>query len=215
MPLSARTGTSLREKRLAQRLRQADLAAQAGISSAYLNLIEHNRRKVGPTILSRLGTDPTALTAGAEAALLEGLGAAAHAGLAVLDRIQDFAGRFPGWAALLAETHRRAEGFSRAVEVLNDRLSHDPHLSAPLHEMLTPVASVRSTAGILAETEDIAPEWRAKFHANLHEADGLAALDSVAREIPDLVSLDMMLPGRSGLEILADLRAAPGTACRC
>ena len=50
------------------------------------------------------------------------------------------------------------------------------HLSASLHEMLTAVASVRSTAGILAETEDIAPEWRAKFHANLHEdSERLAA----------------------------------------
>lgn len=44
------------------------------------------------------------------------------------------------------------------------------------------------------------------------EGDGLAAMDSVAREKPDLVILDMMLPGRSGLEILADLRAAPATA---
>ena len=87
--------------------------AQAGISPASLNLIEHNRRRVGAAILSRLatalGTDPMALTA---AALLEGLSAAAtDAGLAELDRIQDCAGRFPGWAALLAETHRRAEGF--------------------------------------------------------------------------------------------------------
>jgi DNA-binding response OmpR family regulator len=44
-----------------------------------------------------------------------------------------------------------------------------------------------------------------------HEGDGLAAMASVAREKPDLVILDMMLPGRSGLEILADLRAAPAT----
>ena len=199
MPISALTGSRLRERRLAQGLRQADLAIAAGISPAYLNLIEHNRRKVGPAILSRLasalGTDPATLTAGAEGTLLDDLSAAAaaHAGLAELDRIQDFAGRFPGWAALLADTHRRAEGFSHAVEVLNDRLSHDPHLSASLHEMLTAVASVRSTAGILAETEDIAPEWRAKFHANLHEdserlaagAEALVAFLDGAGQEPD------------------------------
>jgi transcriptional regulator with XRE-family HTH domain len=197
MPLSALTGSRLRERRLAQGLRQADLAAQAGISPAYLNLIEHNRRRVGPDILARLATalaiDPMALTAGAEGGLLDDLSAAAatHAGLAEMDRVQDFVGRFPGWAALLAETHRRAEGLSHAVEELNDRLSHDPHLSASLHEMLTAVASVRSTAGILAETEDIAPEWRQKFHANLHQdserlaagAEALVAfLDGAGRE---------------------------------
>ena len=44
------------------------------------------------------------------------------------------------------------------------------------------------------------------------ESDGLAAMESVAREKPDLVILDMMLPGRSGLDILADLRARPATA---
>jgi DNA-binding response OmpR family regulator len=43
------------------------------------------------------------------------------------------------------------------------------------------------------------------------EGDGLAAMASVAREKPDLVILDMMLPGRSGLEILADLRGAAAT----
>lgn len=43
-------------------------------------------------------------------------------------------------------------------------------------------------------------------------ADGAAALDRVAAAPPDLVILDLMLPGRSGLEILTALRAAPATA---
>ncbi|MFM7443327.1 MAG: helix-turn-helix domain-containing protein, partial [Tabrizicola sp.] len=54
MPLSALTGTKLRDLRLAQGLRQADAAARAGISASYLNLIEHNRRKVTPDVLERL-----------------------------------------------------------------------------------------------------------------------------------------------------------------
>lgn len=37
-------------------------------------------------------------------------------------------------------------------------------------------------------------------------ADGVEALDAVARECPDLVVLDLMLPGASGYEILAELR---------
>jgi predicted transcriptional regulator len=34
--------------------------------------------------------------------------------------------------------------------------------------VLSAVSSVRSTAAILADTEDIDPEWRARFHRNLH-----------------------------------------------
>jgi hypothetical protein len=54
------------------------------------------------------------------------------------------------------------------VAALSDRLAHDPHLSAALHEVLSAATAVRSTAAILAETEDIAPDWRQRFHANLH-----------------------------------------------
>ncbi|MDZ4136577.1 MAG: short-chain fatty acyl-CoA regulator family protein, partial [Paracoccaceae bacterium] len=93
-----------------------------------------------------------------------------------LDRIEDFLSRFPGWAVLLAGQHRRLGQLTRVVAALNDRISHDPHLSSALHEVLSAVSSVRSTAAILAETEDIAPEWRARFHGNLHaDSERLAA----------------------------------------
>lgn len=42
--------------------------------------------------------------------------------------------------------------------------------------------------------------------------DGRTALEMIARRAPDLLILDVMLPNRSGLEILQDLRAAPDTA---
>jgi DNA-binding response OmpR family regulator len=44
-----------------------------------------------------------------------------------------------------------------------------------------------------------------------HESDGRAALDRVRKDRPDLVILDHMLPGMSGLDILAALRADPET----
>lgn len=44
-----------------------------------------------------------------------------------------------------------------------------------------------------------------------HIADGSAALDRMRSDRPDLVILDHMLPGMSGLEILAALRADPET----
>lgn len=42
-------------------------------------------------------------------------------------------------------------------------------------------------------------------------ADGDAALAEVARLRPDLVILDSMLPGKSGMEILTALRADPAS----
>ena len=43
------------------------------------------------------------------------------------------------------------------------------------------------------------------------EADGAQALARVSSLSPDLVILDLMLPGMSGLEILSSLRANPAT----
>lgn len=48
--------------------------------------------------------------------------------------------------------------------------------------------------------------WRVEV-----ESDGAAALARVATLGPDLVILDLMLPGLSGLEILSALRADPKT----
>ncbi len=184
MPMSALTGTRLRERRLALGLRQADVAREAGVSASYLNLIEHNRRRVTAEVLEALagvlGMPLAALREGAGGTLLEDLrGAAAAAGEgtgAELDRVEEFAGRFPGWAAALIALERRAAGLERAVEALNDRMTHDPHLSASLHEMLSAVSSVRSTAEILAEPGEIAPEWRERFLRNLFaDSERLAA----------------------------------------
>ena len=74
-----------------------------------------------------------------------------------LSRLEDFVGRFPGWAGLLVETRRRATGLEHTVEVLSDRMTHDPFLSTSLHEVISTVTAIRATAGILVETQDIDP----------------------------------------------------------
>ncbi len=175
MPLSALTGTRLRERRQALGLRQADLAAEVGISASYLNLIEHNRRRIAEGLLVRLAA---ALDVSLESlqeshaeGRLDSLRAAAAAvpgAGAEVDRLDELVGRFPGWAAALGELHERSRALGRVVEVLSDRMAHDPHLSASLHEVLSAVSSVRTTAAILADTDDIEPDWRRRFHQNLH-----------------------------------------------
>lgn len=43
-----------------------------------------------------------------------------------------------------------------------------------------------------------------------HIADGSIVVDSIKRNPPDLVLLDVMLPGRSGLDVCRDIRAFSG-----
>ncbi len=170
------TGSRIRERRVMAGLKQAELAQQSGISASYLNLIEHNRRRIGGKLLLNiahaLGVEPQALTEGAEAALIAALREAAEdAGLAGPegDRADEFAGRFPGWAKVLATSQRRIDALEQTVEALSDRLAHDPQLATSMHELLSTAAAIRSTASILAETDSLQPEWRDRFHANIHE----------------------------------------------
>ncbi len=204
MPRSALTGTRIRERRTMMGVKQADLARSVGVSPAYLNLIEHNRRRVGEGLLGKLadqlGVDRAALAEGAESALFEGLREAAAGAVATetapeIDRIEEFVGRYPGWAGLLTRAQARAGALERTVEALSERMAHDPHLSASLHEVLSAVASVRSTSAILAETEDIDPDWRRRFHANLH-----ADSERLAEAAEALVAyLDTSAEGETGV----------------
>nr|WP_208103535.1 response regulator [Rubellimicrobium sp. CFH 75288] len=52
---------------------------------------------------------------------------------------------------------------------------------------------------------------RAGWTVHAH-ADGATALDRARAGAPELVVLDAMLPGRSGFDVLRDLRADPVTA---
>ena len=133
------TGSRIRERRVMAALRQADLAREIGISASYLNLIEHNKRRIGGKLLldiaAALQVEPQSLTEGAEATLIAALRVAAdEAGLSgpEADKAEEFAGRFPGWADVLAGTMRRVSTLEATVEALTDRLGHDPHLALSL-----------------------------------------------------------------------------------
>lgn len=176
MPRDTLTGSRIRERRIALGIKQADLAKQAGISASYLNLIEHNRRRIGGKLLVNiagiLGVEPAVLTEGAGAAMLASLREAAAAvpqASAEVDRVDEFAGRFPGWAQLLADRMARIASLERMVETLNDRMTYDPLLATSLHEMLTTVTAIRSTAAILTDPGDVEPEWQARFLRNISE----------------------------------------------
>ena len=170
------TGSRIRERRQIAGLRQAELARRVGISASYLNLIEHNRRRIGGKLLvdiaAALLVEPSVLTQGIEATLISALREAAADAIgqqAEVDGLEEFAARFPGWAGVLAQMHRRVVSLERTVETLSDRLTHDPHLAASMHEVLSTAAAIRSTAAILADPHEIEPEWQDRFHRNLHQ----------------------------------------------
>src|SRR6056297_2696827 len=174
------TGSRIRDRRLLIGMKQSALAEAAGISPSYLNLIEHNRRRIGGKLLMELaralGVEPGILSDGADATIHDTLQAAAN-GLAEgrrggpeTDRIDDLAARFPGWTALIAQQRKRIGDLEAAVEGLRDRLAHDPVLAEAMHEVLSSAAAIRSTADILVREADLDPAWRGRFHRNLLEA---------------------------------------------
>ena len=195
------TGSRIRERRGMMGMRQADLARNAGISASYLNLIEHNRRRIGGKLLldiaAILGVEPAQLSEGAEAALTASLREAASSALGgqgearapmaqvEVERVEEFAGRFPGWAHLLAAQQARIQDLEQAVEALSDRLTHDPHLAASLHEVLSTVTAIRSAATILVETKELEPEWRDRFHRNIFE-DSARLAEGAQRLVDEL-----------------------------
>ncbi len=170
----ALTGTRVRNRRLDLGLRQADVARQLNISGSYLNLIEHNRRRITDPLLAEL-----ALVLDIDVALLGGgtadaiLGPLAEAAAAFPDvhientKAEELIDRFPGWAALISAQAGRIAQLEQRAQALGDRLAHDTQIASSLHEVISTATAIRSTASILVESPDLDPDWRGRFHGNI------------------------------------------------
>ncbi|MEL6583356.1 MAG: helix-turn-helix domain-containing protein [Pseudomonadota bacterium] len=175
-------GLRIRERRRSLGLSQTALAGAAGISPSYLNLIEHNKRGIAGRVLIALADalelPPSALSKEAEMSLISDLRHAADAtdfSDAETDVTEEFVSRYPGWARLLDTLYRSNEHQRASMEAMTNRLTHDPVLQETVHEMLTRVTAVHSTAGILQEAEDLPADRRTRFLRNLYaEGDRLA-----------------------------------------
>ncbi len=170
------SGTRIREQRRKAKLTQKALAEQSGISASYLNLIEHNRRAVAGKVLLAiarvLDVPASSLSDGVDSAKISDLHeAAAHHPVigAEVVGIEELAGRFPGWAGMIAALYRQTRDQEAAITALSDRLTHDPFLAESLHGMLSNITAIRSTSNILENIEDIEPEKQARFHTIIHE----------------------------------------------
>ena len=115
-PSRVSAGTRIRERRLSLGRAQSDVARAAGISPAYLNLIEHDRRNLTDAVRARLAEaleiSEAELEAGREQALLAGLriaaaGEAASGAPVEADRMAEFAARLPGQLQILDQLQVR------------------------------------------------------------------------------------------------------------
>lgn len=170
--LDAARGLRLRQVRLSRNMSQAALARQAGISASYLNLIEHGRRPVAGALLNTLArlleVTPGFLGQGLTPLQLAQLKAIA-AGLPDPDLApaEAFAAHFPGWAEVTARQARDNAALRDRIAAQADRMTHDAELAAALHEVISAVTSIRSTASILDESPDLDAVWRARFQGNI------------------------------------------------
>jgi transcriptional regulator with XRE-family HTH domain len=175
-------GTRIRERRRALKRTQTSLAQAVGISPSYLNLIEHNRRGIaGRTLIAlaaELNVDATELADGADGVLVNHLInlAKSHEAAPETNQTEEFIGRYPGWARLLASLGQTAQSQRESLAALTDRMNHDPFLSETMHQILSNITVIRSTAGILDTTPDISEERRARFLKNIRsESQRLSA----------------------------------------
>lgn len=181
-------GHRVRSRRKELKLTQTQLAQNLGISVSYVNLIEHDKRSIGGSLLLRMTSalklDAGALDGTAERRMLQELGEIAAepalAGMRLSDEsARDLISRQEPWAQALIALRRTLAHDRSLIASLSDRLNHDPVLNQSTHEMLSSAAAIRSIADILVETDNIEPEQRARFDMILQEE--AARLSSVSQ----------------------------------
>lgn len=151
---------------------QAGLARAVGISASYLNLIENNKRDIGGSLLNRVATqlaiDVEELAGRTEQKLLQDL-EEAFADPAVdslpfrAEERRQLVAQYPASAAALARLHRAYTDAVANADTYADRLRSDPLLSQLLHQVLSGVTAIRSSAEILQHIADLDDAERHRF----------------------------------------------------
>ncbi len=171
-------GHRIRAQRRELGITQTALAKTLGISVSYVNLIEHDKRSIGGSLLNRLaealGIEPGALNGAQERRVLDELaeiaagtveeGTSPHP-----ESARDLLARHEPWARALLSLHRATKRDQGTISALSNRLNQDPVLDASVNDMLASATAIRSVADILADAPDMEQDQRARFDAILQE----------------------------------------------
>lgn len=174
--MRAPIGIRVRRHRMKLKQTQAGLARAVGISPSYLNLIENNKREIGGSLLmgiaDQLGIDIEELSGDPEQRTLHALQEVLNDPLLYgLDLgqadLHDLVARFPEVARALTRLHSAYGESNAELEAYANRLSTDPLLSQMLHEVLSRITAMRSSAEILYRVQDLAPKDQQRFSGSI------------------------------------------------
>lgn len=188
--MRAPIGFRISNRRKSLKISQASLARSLGISASYLNLIENNKRDIGGALLNRvaaqLDINIEELAGRTEQKLLQDLEEAfADPMVESLpfrpDERRELVAQYPASAAALARLHRAYADAVSNADAYADRLRSDPLLSQLLHQILSGVTAIRSSAEILEDVADLDDAERQRFLAAIGRET--RALSDVARNL--------------------------------
>ncbi|WEK06066.1 MAG: short-chain fatty acyl-CoA regulator family protein [Candidatus Devosia phytovorans] len=184
--MRAPIGFRISNRRKSLKISQAALARLVGISPSYLNLIENNKRDIGGALLNRvasqLGVDIDELAGTSEQKLLQDLEEAFADPLVESlpfqpDERRELVAQYPASAGALSRLHRAYVAAVGNADAYADRLRSDPLLSQLLHQILSGITAIRSSAEILEDVGDLDEAERQKF---------LAAIGRDSRTLSDV-----------------------------
>ena len=209
--MRAPIGFRISTRRQALEISQAALARQVGISASYLNLIEHNKRDIGGSLLLRLAAelkiDIDELTGEAEHQLLPDVEEAfADPVLEPLrprhDAARDLVAQQPAAPRRSRACTAPISGAQANADDYADRLRSDPLLGQLLHRILSGITAVRSSAEILEDVAGSRRERAARGSCRRSRARR-AGLTDVARNLIG----QFERRGEGPADALADARA--------
>lgn len=188
--MRAPIGFRISNRRKSLRISQAALARLIGISPSYLNLIENNKRDIGGALLNRVAAqleiDIDELAGRTEQKLLQDLEEAFADPMAESlpfrpDERRQLVAQYPASATALARMHRAYVGAVASADAYADRLRSDPLLGQLLHQILSGVTAIRSSAEILEDVTDLDEGERQRFLAAIGRETRV--LSDVARNL--------------------------------
>ncbi|GLQ06111.1 helix-turn-helix domain-containing protein [Sneathiella chinensis] len=187
MSKTSLAGGKIRLLRKEKGISQTELADQLGISSSYLNLIEHGRRSLTVPLLLRLSNilkvDPHLFAPQKDNQLIAEIREALQDPLFTHNPIEEdaittLASDFPDAGRHLVTLYKAYKGAVKDLQFMTERLTQDSLLADSSFRLRTLVTSILSLTEIMHDNEDLKPEQRQEF-LDIVLADSRSLTDTV------------------------------------